>query len=127
MKRAGLTFFELLVALSVIFALMGIFAAYAHTYVRVARETALRNELSNIRMSIEYYRIVRGHLPEELADLVNEPLTKKEADVNIKSSKFLSNFRVSKDGFLLDPFMNKYNYDSKSGQVWSEAEGRANW
>ena len=106
---------------------MGVFAVYSHTYIKVARETALRNELSSLRMSIEYYRIVNGRLPDMLADLVNEPLTKGKRSANIKDDKFLSNFRVSKDGFLLDPFMNKYSYDNKSGRVWSESEGHSNW
>jgi type II secretory pathway pseudopilin PulG len=126
-KTSGLTFFELLVAASIIFTLMGVFAVYSHTYIKVARETALRNELSSLRMSIEYYRIVNGRLPDMLADLVNEPLTKGKRSANIKDDKFLSNFRVSKDGFLLDPFMNKYSYDNKSGRVWSESEGHSNW
>jgi len=126
-KGAGLTLFELIVAATIIFTLMGVFAAYSNTYIKVARETALRNELASIRMSIEYYRIVRGRLPEKLADLVNMSLTKEKGDANIKDNKFLSNFRVGKDGFLLDPFMNRYGYDNKSGQVWSDAEGRINW
>lgn len=128
MKRdSALTFLELLVVCCVIFTLMGLFSAYANTYIRVARETALRNELSNLRMSIEYYRIVKGHIPRNLTDLINDRLTSAGADVNITANTFLANFRLSRDGFLLDPFMNRYIYDNATGRVWSESVGRKNW
>ena len=123
----SLTLFELLVSLCIIFFLMGAFATYANTSLIVARETALQNELINIRMAIEYFRFVTQRLPKELEELRNYKLTSESLKGIITPNKFIDHARVDKEGFLLDPFMNRYAYDSASGRVWSLSKGREGW
>ncbi len=89
-KRA-LTLVEWLLALCIILVLIGTFAAYSQITLRAARETALINELYNIRMALEFYKITTGGLPEDLAALTTKRLTEDRLggikNVNMKASK----------------------------------------
>ena len=126
-NRRSLTLIELLIALCVIFVLLGVFAIYANINLRIAREAALRNELINIRMSIEHYRIINGKLPENLFTLMNQEFTFRSSDDIIIRKKFLKPFKVDKQGYLLDPFMNRYSYSWEEGKVSSQTKGYESW
>jgi type II secretory pathway pseudopilin PulG len=126
-SKSSLTFIELIIVLSVIFVLLGVFAQYALSALRIARETALRNELANIRTSVEHYYVVKGELPESLAGLMTQEFDFKNFDSIIVRRPFLEPFRVDKQGNLLDPFLNKYSYDKDKRRVYSQSEGYQNW
>jgi len=126
-KKKAFTVFELLLVACIVFMLVGIFLAYANTTLAVAREVSLRNELGNIRMAVEHYKIVNGEYPQELKDLYKEYLPDK-ATVNILSGQvYLKPFRVSQDQELLDPYRNLYCYDNTLGRVWSSTIGFEGW
>jgi competence protein ComGC len=126
-NKSSLTLVELLVVLCVIFVCMGTFAIFAKINLKAARETALRNELNNIRMSIELYKIIKNRLPEDLVSLINQEFTFKTSDGIIIKKQFLRSFRLDKNGNLLDPFMNRYNFDPASGKVFSTTKTYENW
>jgi hypothetical protein len=113
--------------LCVIFIFLGFFAIYARITLRISRETALRNELNNIRLSIELYRIVKGRLPEDLITLVNQDFTFKNSYGIITTKKFLEPFRVDEEGYLVDPFLNRYYFDNASGIVRSTTKNYESW
>lgn len=123
----ALTLFELLIVLCVIFLLMGTFAIYANVVLTVSRQTALQNELVNIRMAIEYYRIIIGKTPASLSDLINNKLTTNIFGGKILVNSFLKPFRVDKEGFLLDPFFHRYGFDEQKGMVYSQTQGYERW
>jgi len=100
---------------------------YANATLSVAKEVALRNELGYIRMAIEHYRIVNSEYPQELKDLMQEYLPDKVVVNIITTQAYLKPVRVSQEGELLDPFRNKYFYDSNSGRVWSSSKGFEGW
>ncbi len=106
---------------------MGIFAIYVNITLKTAREIALQNELLNLRMSIEHYRVINDCFPRELSDLLKKDLTSKGPNGILQKQKFLQSFRTDKEGNLLDPFCNKYSYDNKSGKVWSQTKGYQSW
>ena len=123
----SLTLIELLTAFCIIFFLLGVFAVYANINLKAARETALENELNNIRMSIELYQIIKGKLPEDLVSLTNQKFTIKTIDGIMVQKKFLKPFHIDKQGYLLDPFMNRYSYEPNEGKVSSQTKGYENW
>ncbi len=126
-RNKALTVFELAVSACLIFVLVGIFGIYANLTLGAANKMALRNELSNIRMALEYYRIVNGRFPEELKELFKKDLTSGREKSSIKKEYYLEPFRVDEEGFLIDPFMNRYIYDRQNGWVYSRASGCQNW
>ena len=126
-KKSALTLIELLLSACIIFILMGIFSFYAETALRVTKETALRNELQNIRMAIEYYRIVKNRFPDELTDLQKEHYVVRYSMSGLIKQSFLGIFQDKRGDRLLDPFMNKYEYDNKTGRIWSGIEKYKTW
>ena len=125
--KRSLTLIELLIVLCVIFVLIGTFAIYASTTLKVARETALRMELGNIRISIEHYRVINGEFPENLVTLLNQEFTFKTLDGITEESNFLKPFRIDEQNNLKDPFLNRYSYDNKYGRVKSQSKGYESW
>ncbi|MBM3252429.1 MAG: hypothetical protein FJZ11_06625 [Candidatus Omnitrophica bacterium] len=126
-NRCSLSLIEFLIVLCVIFIFLGVFAIYANVNLRAARETALKNELNNIRMSVELYRVINGRLPEDLVNLVNQEFTLRAPDGTILKKQFLKPFRVDKEGYLLDPFMNRYVYISQDGKITSGTKRYESW
>ena len=118
---------ELLVTACIIFILMGIFAAYANTTLKVAKDLALQNELSGIRMAIQHYLVINNKLPPDLEELLKKSLTRANPDGTVTYESYLKAVRIGRDGALLDPFFNKYRYNKLSGMVWTETPGRNNW
>jgi hypothetical protein len=123
----SLTLFELVLTCCLILVFWGVFALYANQVLKAGREEALRNELLNLRMSLEYYRLVFGSLPSDLRQLLNKDLTLEKNYSNIGMRKFLKSFRLDSKGELLDPFLHKYAYDSATGQINSATPGYQNW
>lgn len=122
-SKVAFTLFELLVAACIILLLIGTFVSYAGFTLKKAREAALTNELINIRMSIEHYRIINGKFPQDLSELINQGLTSRSPGNKIAGKLFLSHFRVDREGCLLDPFMNRYLYNRENGSVYSGTRG----
>lgn len=127
MNRRALTLFELLVAVCAILVLIGTFAIYANRVLKAAKEQALQNELVNIRMAIEHYRITNAKLPQSLDELLNEQLTSADFNSKITQQVFLKAFRTDKEGFLLDPFLKRYGYDPGKGAVYSRTQSYETW
>jgi len=118
---------ELLVVFCLIFILIGTFAGYASLVLRIGRETALRNELVNIRMAIEHFKVINGRYPTNLGELVNKKLTKKDKYLIITQVQFLEPFRLDADGYLIDPFMNRYDYNGYDNQLHSGTKKYQLW
>jgi len=126
-ENRSFTFFELLVVICLIFVLLGTFAGYAAEVLKIAKETALRNELTNIRMAIEHFRIINNRYPQDLKELVNKRLTKEQDNIIITQRKYIEPFRLDIQGYLLDPFMNRYEYNVVDGQVHSSTKDFLLW
>ena len=118
---------ELGIAICVIFILIGALAGYINITLRIAKETAMRYELANIRISLEHYRMINNSLPENITVLINQDFTYKTAGGVILRKNFLEPFRLDKDGFLLDPFQQKYYYNTEDGRVSSRTKGYEAW
>lgn len=126
-KFSSLTLIELLIALCLISVLAGAFIYFAGGTLRAGREEALRNELGNIRMSLELYRVINARFPEDLTELMNQNLTLENGRGIILQKEYLRPFRIDKEGRLLDPFMSRYSYNMKTGVVKSQTAGYQGW
>lgn len=71
-RQRGFTLIELLVVFTIVATLLGIVAPrFLHQTDR-AREAALRENLSSLRIAIDKYYADKGHYPEHLEQLVQE-------------------------------------------------------
>src|SRR3989304_4966123 len=94
----------------------------------LAREAALRIELSNIRRAIGFYHITKGKLPESLRQLAQEKVVVPTQDTPIAMDwPYIHGMAVDKEGYLLDPFGNRYIYDPNTGRIKTETKGYEIW
>jgi type II secretory pathway pseudopilin PulG len=123
----SLTLVEFLIAVCIILILAGFYAVYFNRVLKTAREAALVNELLNIRMSVEFYRVTNRKLPRGLNDLVKKDFTLGGLNAIMPSDKYLKFDRLDKDGYPQDPFYRRYLFDPDTGRVGSQTQGYENW
>lgn len=128
LSLTGLTLIELLLCACIIFVLIGTFSFSAESALKIAKETALRNELQNIRMAIDYYNIINNRFPDSLEKLQQEQYIVRgsNSSIVIKQS-FINIFKDKRGSRLLDPFMNRYQYDNATGRVWAGTKKYQSW
>lgn len=124
--QAGRTVFETLLITSLLGILLVFAVSNFLSSVRLAREAALRIELSNIRTSIILYVTLNRRYPESLSVMVREGYTLPAGSGLIKY-KYIEGMAVDKDGNLLDTFGTPFTYESKTGWVKSSTKGYESW
>ncbi len=127
-RETALTLIELLLCACIIFVLIGTFSFYAESALKIVKETALRSELQNIRMAIDYYNIVNSRFPDDLEKLQKEQYIVRGSDSSIVAKQnFINIFKDKRGSSLLDPFMNRYQYDNATGRVWASTKKYQSW
>lgn len=141
MNERGRTLFE---ALLVIILGSILLVVAINTFIgnaRIAKETALRYELGNIRMAIVLYIVHHRRYPESLNELINREYLLPSGEQksvaaggeviyeakSVISRPYLEMAAVDKKGNPIDPFGNPYIYDSKSGRVKTSTKNYERW
>lgn len=123
----GLTLFELAIALAAIFIFVGVLFIFIQRAALKAREATLRTELQNIRESLVLYRAIRGSLPQDLKTLLNARFSPRGTDEVFFGREFLDMIGRDNDGYPVDPFGNRFYYDTGKGVVYSGTDGYKDW
>lgn len=141
MNVRGRTLFEalLVVITGAILLIIAINVFLGHG--RIARENALRYELTNIRTAVTLHAIKKKRYPESLQALMSaryllppgtDQAISAKGNVSYEDKRFISRAyletaAVDSKGNPLDPFGNPYRYDRSSGRVQSSTGGYENW
>jgi len=126
-NKSGMLFLDLVTSLTIIWFLIWIFGGIIGTLAKNSKETALRYQLSNLRMMLMLYKELKGQYPQNLKELMATDYRVFKADKPISSELFLVDLRKDANGNLADAFGNQLNYDLKKGVVWSQTKGYENW
>jgi hypothetical protein len=108
------------------------FDRYVST-IKPVQETALMIELSNLRKAVNFYAMLNSRLPPSLKELLNKKAAVAKSDIEGKDYKiqivgnYVESMTTDLGGHPLDPFGNRYNYDPKTGKVWSSTSGYEKW
>ncbi len=127
MKIKGLTLVELVVALAIIGLFMGTMIVFINKAAVIGKETVLRIELKTLRSTINLYKIVRGGYPQDLRQLLQARYKPEGAKEIYFSEKFLDTVGKDTQGYPVDPFGNKFNYNPQDGVVFSATNGYRQW
>lgn len=87
----------------------------------------MQTGLANIRKGIELYQVLEGRNPADLKSLVHKRYVIATRQDTFFSGEYLRAQAQDKEGNLLDPFGNRYRYDSKNGTVAPETKGYEKW
>lgn len=126
-NKSGMLLLDLVTSLTIIAFLIWIFGGIIGTLAQNARETALRYGLNNLRLSLNLYKMLRGFYPEDLRSLMQSAIILTKSEKMLFSEKFLFSLATDKQGNVIDPFGNKFYYDSRKGVVGSQTKGYENW
>lgn len=70
--QEGIAVIEALIGFCLIGILIGVLIPRFQQVTRVARESALKSELANIRTSIKLYKMLNGRNPDSLKELIDK-------------------------------------------------------
>ena len=100
---------------------------YLDRLTREARETALKMGLGNIRMSVQLYQALNERYPKDIKALLNTRYLIPAKEDTIFSDRYLDAQTLDADGYPVDPFGHRYEYDPKQGRVASSTKGYEQW
>ena len=132
-NRKGLTVIDAAITICLIGVLIGIVIPKYQRMAHEAQEAALKMELSNIRTSIQLFRMLNGRYPNSLNELIekkvmlparigSDPYTGPILD-----QKYLMLNAVDEKGNILDAFGNPFLYDLFRGEVRTTTKGYETW
>jgi len=124
-KGAGIL--ETLLVCIVVSILIGTVIPYYQRLAQQAKEATLQTALANIRKAIELYYVLQGKYPDKLEDLVGARYIIPVREDTPIAGEYLRAQAMNKEGNLLDPFGNKYQYNHKDGTVSSKTDGYQKW
>lgn len=125
--RDGLTLFELVVTLTIIGIFSGILALFIHEAAVIAKETTLRSELYDLRLSLVLYKAIKKRNPDDLKELMEARYGHTGSGEVLFAEKFLNVVGIDAEGYPVDPFGNRFEYNSKYGTVRPLTGGYENW
>jgi type II secretory pathway pseudopilin PulG len=127
MRRSGVTIIELIVSCVIIFTLIGAGAAYFTKTLKTVREVTLRNQLSDIRLSLRLYHLFNNRYPDDIRRLLAEKIDMMPYSGAALKKKYVESVGTDNEGFPQDPFGNRFLYRADLGEVKSQTKGYENW
>ncbi len=131
-SRRGRSAVEALFVVVFISILLLVAVTRYNSSVKSVRETALIVETANLRTAVNYYVMVNGKLPGSIkglmkyADASDKYIEGEDYRVAILG-KYVESMTLDGEGYPLDPFGNRYEYDSRTGRVRSSTKGYERW
>ncbi|MEO5657264.1 MAG: type II secretion system protein GspG [Nitrospiria bacterium] len=104
----------------------GIFLYYAPT-IREGREAALQTGLANMRTAIQLYSLKEGRQPEDLKILLTKGYLVPTKEGSIFIQRYLEGQSLDTEGYPIDPFGHRFEYDRLQGKVRSRTDGYQSW
>lgn len=131
-NQRGMTILDTLITLSLIGILIWVVIPRYQRLAVEAQRVALRTELGSIRMALQLYKIKNHRYPPDLRVLLREqyllPVSQEPGkEGGIFKQSYLEARSLDEEGYLLDPFGNRYAYDPRTGRVWSRTQGYEDW
>jgi glutathione peroxidase-family protein len=115
---------EKIILVLILLAVPSVIYGYYHIHQKSLKEKTLIYQLQTLRNAVQIYLITYKESPKNLTELIN-------ATIDLKEGKELKlnfeGFKVDKDGNILDPFGNTYNYNATNHWINSTTQGYAKW
>ena len=127
-NQRGRTLLESLLVIIMVAIFLLIAVEKFYTSAHLAQEAALSIELANIRRAVYFYLITKGKLPDSLRLMVKEKFVLPKQDTPIMLEwPYIQNMSADEEGYILDPFGNRFIYDPKTGKIKSGTNGYEMW
>lgn len=125
--QKGLGIVDTIIVCMLVSAFIVVVIPYYKKIALEAQRSALRAELGNIRMSLELYKVLTNQYPEDLRVLLKKRYMFPARNDTFFKEEFLNHTALDKEGYPLDPFGNRFQYNSRTGKLSSSTEGYEKW
>ncbi len=125
-NRRAFTQFEFAVVVVIICVFTGSALIFLDKAALKAREVTLDAQLRTLRMSLDFYKLLRGVYPDNLKTLVNASYKITASEDIFFGKEFLSTVGIGREGCPVDPFGKRFQYDPEKGLIKSAEKGYEN-
>ncbi|MFC1508154.1 type II secretion system protein GspG [Candidatus Omnitrophota bacterium] len=114
-NNKGRGLIEVVFSIVIVLVLYGVFAKHWIINLREARKVTLENQLTNLKYSLELYKILEEAYPEDIRELNKKSISIKED--SLYGRKYLDSHLQDKEGYPVDPYGRRFIYDNDTGKV----------
>lgn len=93
--------------------------SYFKKYEDVIKTKVANEQLYQINTAIVIYTITKGKFPDDIKQLVTENMVSISGETFF-NKKYIEGLTFDNDGFPIDPWGNRYQYDKAKGLVFLE-------
>ncbi|MFH1874367.1 MAG: hypothetical protein ABH859_04185 [Pseudomonadota bacterium] len=122
MESKGRRRLEIVIVVLVIIAAIVVLGIKNHLAAKSAKEEALISQLRAVRTATALYLEINRVLPPTLKDLADKDYT-----LGNRTNSYLSGIKVDAEGYPVDAFGKRFNYNPKNGKIWPEQEEYSDW
>ncbi len=126
-NQKGLGAIDTVVVVLIMSVFVFVFIPRYYRLAREAQELQLKAELNNIRMSLDLYKLHNSEYPKDLRELITKKYLAPYKEGTIFKEEYLNAHSLDDEGYPLDPFNNRFKYNSKTGKVSSSTRGYEDW
>ncbi|NQT94994.1 MAG: hypothetical protein HQ572_00945 [Candidatus Omnitrophica bacterium] len=123
----GRSLVEIITLVIAVFIIIGFLIGRGNMVVLEARKTALKSELSNLRLAVFLYHMLYKEYPQNLEMLINRTYEIKANRAVPFKGTFIKNLKYAEEGKLKDPFGEIYLYNPYTGMINSQSKGYKDW
>ncbi len=115
-NNIGRGLIELIFSITIIFILYAVFARHWIVNLEEARKVTMKNELTNLRYSLQLYRMFEGRYPEDLRQLNTSRVSIIKED-SLYGRRYLELQSQDEQGYPVDPYGRRFIYNNKLGTI----------
>ena len=126
-SEKGRSLWENLVLGAIMVGMIYVAVLYYGKIAEQARVKVLESDMRNMRLGISLYLYKNGTVPEDIRDLEREKIIEYTAGGEIIKREYIKLITKDEEGYPIDPFGNRYDYNPETGMVHPTTPGYKNW
>ena len=125
-RKKGTTVFEIILAVLILMIISNYSYPRYREMWRSGKVTSLKSDLKIFRETLEIYKMKVGTYPEKLYELTEKGYLSFGQGIELFGVKIASQ-KIDRDGDFIDPFGEKYIYNSETGEIKSSTNEMENY
>jgi len=126
-NERGRSLWENLVIGAIVVGMIYVAVLYYHKAALQTRVNVLRSDMRNMRLGITLYLYHNGKVPEDIRQLEFKETIEYTAGEKIIKKEYVKLITKDRQGYPLDPFGNRYDYNPETGMIHPTTPGYEDW
>ena len=126
-NERGRSLWENLVLGAIMVGMIYVVVLYYQKTATQARLNVLESDMRNMRLGISLYLYRNAKVPEDIRDLEKKEVVEYTAGEGLIKREYVKLITKDEEGYPLDPFGNRYDYNPETGMIHPTSPGYENW